>query len=187
MKSFTSERYQILEERGYTIIRRRWRSLRTLFLAVFWVAFNVLFMPDHVRSFSVSGLSSALGWLSLTPFLIEIVLTYGLVASFFNKTDILMGRGLVQVKHYPIWCPGNRKLNAHDIKQIYVDYKTTERYDQETRMTKSTTTYYVNARDRRDKDIRLMGNIFDPEEARFIEAEMEKALEIEDEPVPGAV
>lgn len=187
MKSFTSNRYQILQESGLTVIRRRWRSPRTLFLAGFFVLFNVFFMPDYVRSFTVPEFNSMGGWIGLVPFVIEAGLVYALAASFFNKTDIAMGRGFVQIRQYPLWAPGNKKLNAHDIEQIHVTHQISDRRDPDTKITKSTTTYYVNARDRRGRDIKLVGNIFDKAEADFIETEMEKALEIKDEPVAGAV
>lgn len=191
MKMPTPEHHELLEENGYTIIRRKWRSLRTVIIAAFMIFVTAFFVPDAVSSVSISALSEPLTWLKLIPLGLSLGLAYGLAASYFNKTDIAIGRGKVEIKHYPIWWPGQKKVNANDITQIYVTEKVThhgDRHSHDVHATHSTTTtYQVHALDRNNKRKTLIRGLEDKDEAKYIETNMEKALNIKDEHVSGAV
>ena len=115
----------------------------------------------------------SLGWL-LGP--------YYLLASYKNKTTIVLTNKTLSIKHVPIPWLGNRNMPASNLVQLYV------------RQGKRTGTifnpsylYDLRAKLKNGREINLVGNLASKEVGHFLEQQIESYLGIVDQPIQGEV
>ena len=112
--------------------------------------------------------------------LVGLGLTYYVIAALFNKTIIFVDYDILTIKHkpFPFW--GNKKVNAQDLKQLYVNQKISRNRHG------ASSSYEVHALTKSGKNIKLIA-LSNSEESLYIEQEIEKFLRIEDQPVKGEI
>ncbi|MFC7338308.1 hypothetical protein ACFQY0_14025 [Haloferula chungangensis] len=158
-------------------ITRRWRSGMAWFLLFFTIFWNGFMIVWHTMA-----LSSGMWHMSLFGIIhtaVGIGLAYTVAASFLNSTAIRCQPGSIQIEHGPLPWKGNLTLDTNGLQQLYVSEKINRGKNG------SSTSYQLEAvlRDKRRKT--LIKNLTDPDQALFIEQEIEELLKIRDRSVVG--
>lgn len=172
-KSFT------VEQNGpELVLTHRWyspgKAFGLLFFTVFWDGFLLVW-------YGIAFASNGPLVMKLFPLLhvaVGVGMTYLTVATFVNKTVIRAGPQEVSVLHGPLRWPGDAALARRDLQQLFCEEKISR--------TKNGTsiTYKVWAV-LRDRRVALASGLDTPEQALFIEQQVERRLGILDRPVPG--
>lgn len=110
--------------------------------------------------------------------LVGLGLAYGTLASHLNKTVITVNSSGLEVKSGPIPAPGNKRLEAMTLKQLY-----TKQIMSRSRVTSYH--YQVRAINSENQDHIVVEGLTDPMQALYIEQEIEQSLGIKDRPVRG--
>jgi hypothetical protein len=162
---------------GQLTITRRWRHWLYIPMALFccfWDGFMILWF----------GIAIAKGVWIMALFgtlhgAIGLGLTYFVIAGFFNRTVVTASSSLLAVRHGPLPWPGNNRFNARAVDQLYCVEKQ--------RRTKHGYhyVYTVNVRNKQGESKVLVSGLRSAEQALYIEQEVERHLEIEDEAVRG--
>ena len=116
------EGLDLIQTQSGVIIRKSWFSwlvVPMVFFVIFWDGFLVFwyFMAFHSPKHGPQAM------MLLFPLLhvgVGIGLTYFVVSSFFNKTDVTVSFSGVQVSIYPLPWPGNKQVAAGEITDILV-------------------------------------------------------------------
>jgi len=156
----------------------RWFGWGHIFLAVwcvFWDGFLIVWY----------ALSLAAGmWLMvLFPTLhaiIGIVVTYYTLAGFLNRTIVKIGNGQLEIWHHPLPWRGEKRFSTSDVEQIYCKENVSHSSDGTT--AQSYEVYTILHQGQREK---LVTGLKEPQQALYIEQELEQFLYIQDVPVPG--
>jgi len=167
-----------MEERyGELVLSRKWFSIGAVLLlvfAIFWDGFLFTFykmmlsgdtVPIGAVLFPVLHVAAGVG------------ITYSAIAGLVNKTTITVGVDQLTIRHGPIPWRGNRTLYRSDFVQLYVE---------EVRR-KNNTSYRLNAVLANQKKLKLLSGIDERSQAIFVEKEIEKFMDIQDERVSGEV
>lgn len=180
-----------LIENEYSLtIERKWFNYSYIFILVFcafWDGILISFYAGMLTSFTkdIEGNID----LSMLPVLffpiihvaVGVGLTYYGLSGLLNKTIINSSNGLLTVKHTPLPWFGNHKIDTANIRQLYCAEKT--------RHTKSGHyhVYDLNVILNDDKQIHLVKNLPELDQAVFLEENIEKYLNIKDEQVMGEI
>jgi len=179
---------QFIDHGNYLEIVRVWRGRGTLYWAgftvVYWVALSWGFyeyFPSWRDSWNPSNLSEP--WEEFVGWLVGVVggisLTYHALANFFNKTYIFANESKIEIRHRPVPWIGNLKVDATDINQLYVK----EVVHQEEGGTRKD--YELRAKSNSGKDIKILSDLPDADQAEFVEERLKALLHIENQPVRG--
>jgi hypothetical protein len=158
-------------------IRYRWFRWTVLFMALFcvvWDGFLVaFFMPAVLRGawqFALFGsLHAAVG----------VGLTYATLAGFLNRTRIRTTGRRIRIDHGPLPWLGNRTIDADSIEQLFCREK------RGTSRSGARYSYEVRALLKNGRQVTLVGNLVEPEEAAYLEQQIERRLGIQDRPIAG--
>jgi hypothetical protein len=158
-------------------IRYRWFRWTVLLMALFcvvWDGFLVSwFLPSILRGAWEIALFGSL------HAAVGIGLTYATLAGFLNRTRIRTTGRRIRIDHGPLPWLGNRTIDAESVEQLFC---------RETRpMTRSTNrfSYEVRALLKNGRQVSLVGNLVEPEEAAYVEQQIEGRLGIKDRPIAG--
>ncbi|MGC4122270.1 MAG: hypothetical protein QM765_48345 [Myxococcales bacterium] len=172
------ERFSVDEGPGGLSIEWRWFTFKTIFLiffCLFWDGFLVVWYQSAFTDRE---------WVAiLFPVLhvaVGVSMTWTAIAQLFNRTRIVASRGSLRIQHSPLPWPGNRVLKLSDIDQLFCD-ETVHKGD-------DSTTYTYNLRAMlhgTSKRLKLIGSLDRPDQALFLEQQLERFLGIEDRPVHG--
>jgi phage FluMu protein Com len=144
-----------LESDGSTMtISTTWNKIAGIFLVIFSAIWNSMIWGIFIPNFIPIGteiLTSSetavegFDFIGLVPLLfmgifalVGVWLVYYALANLINKTKFKVGTGILQVTHGPLPLRRNRKLETHDIDQLYVK----EIYHQRARSGTSTSSNY---------------------------------------------
>jgi len=165
-----------------TITRRWWSTPAVVILTIFTIIWNGI---------SWGGFVMVLEDMPPAALFIALFLLIGLLMGYFtlclmlNSTVITVGRELV-IRHGPLPVPGNRRLAASDLDQLYVtEHVSTSRSDSGRRTTQ--VSYQLRARLQDGSGVKLLRAVTEAEEALYLEQLIEEELGIVDEPVRGEV
>ncbi len=167
-----------LQHDGYQIeISRTWFNSSYIPMLIFAIVWNGFLFFWYTTAF-LSG-----SWLMiLFPIghvCVGVGLAYRVIAGFLNKTYITADSSSVTVAHKPVPYFGNKTVASSNIKQLFVK-------DKAKRSKNSTsTTFEVHILTHDRKNIVLLKDLPESEQAYFIEQEIEKYLNITDIPVRG--
>ncbi len=180
-----------------TIFNRAWRSpfdLTPLPGGPVWLS------DGHVRVMPVgSGLPgggygfSLTSWLPYLLLLPGVGLAYWAVCGFVNRTVIRAGETL-SIRHGPLPWPGNRRLPADQVRQLYVRRRSSYHYHRHHRRRGDVsyvdvdgpvvhTWFELRAVLADGSSLTLLPAIEDEEEALYLERAIESALGLENRPV----
>ncbi len=171
-------RISIAQDGADLVITRRWFSgsfVALLFFCLIWDGFLAFWYygafatnaPLLTKLFPVVHLAVGMG------------LSYFTVAGFVNRTLLRVGVGQIQVRHVPLPWPGNKILLRDSVEQLFSE----ERISRSNNGTSCT--YRVSAVLRGGARTKLVSGLPSPDQAVFIEQQIESYLGIEDRPVPG--
>lgn len=158
------------------LIQRTWFHWSVLFLLVFAVIWNGMIWGVFVPNFG--GFSRSPDWF-LLPFIgVGLGLIVYIVFSFVNSTVIEVDVQAIVVQHKPIPFPG-KYVDSADVEQLY-----SKRHVHSSK-NGSSSTYSLYVVTSSGDHQRLVSNLGSPEQALFMEQEIERFLGIEDRPVRG--
>jgi hypothetical protein len=168
---------QVSTSGGALQITRRWFSAQYVFLIFFAVVWNGFMVFWHVMAWSSGSRFMSLFGLLHTG--VGLFLIYYTLAGLVNRTEVRVESGRLSVEHYPLPWPGGKQVQAAAIKQIYC----TERVNN----TKNGVRYRyeVHAVMGDSAKEKLLDGLNDPEQALYIEQELERYLGIQDQAVRG--
>lgn len=169
----------LLHHRDALIIRRRWFSPKLawplLLFCLIWDGFMIVWF----------GIAIAHGeWIMALAGILHggvgLGISYYVAALFLNHTDITITPEHLSICHAPLHWPGGKRLDSASLTQLFC--KEGRGYTQNSR---HVPLYEVFAADLADKHHKLLGALPTPEQARYIEQEIESVLGLENCAVKG--
>lgn len=161
------------------VIRRKWFGPHVFFLipfTLFWDGFMVFWFYTAFTQGQL--MMAAFGSIHA---MVGIGLTYFVICSFANATDIAVDPNHVEVKIHPFPFPGGKKIRTSDITQLYCDERISHNKNG------TSVSYTVKIIDQGGKYTKLVSGLKEAEEAKFIENKIESILGIENQPVAGEI
>jgi hypothetical protein len=158
-------------------ITRQWFGAKAIGLLVFccfWDGFMIVWF-----SIAITRKLWPMAAFGTIHALVGVGLTYAAVAMLLNTTTITAQHGTLQVTHGPLPAPGTLRLPTDRLAQLY-----TMRHVSHTRNGTSIA-YELRAKVRDGTDVKLIGGLEKPEQAVYIEQQIESFLGIVDHPVQG--
>ncbi len=165
------------------VLVRDWNRLNgalALGFGVFWLVMLFVIMRPFFSDFPGSQMPVTFIF-ALFPFFGVYMMVSGLYG-LLNQTMIRVGSGSLRTAHAPLPWPG-KHFDAHDLEQLFVSQKVSTSSGRSGRST--TITYRVEAVTRTGERVKILQGLESPEQAQFIEQEIERYLRIEDTPVRG--
>lgn len=163
---------------GELRIVRRWFLPAAWFLVVFCGIWDTAVLT-FIGSAMASGEWGSVLFASLHA-TVGLLLSYLTIALFANTTRISVRRGELDVRHGPLPWLGNGTYPVRSVRQLFTKEKvTTNKNGQPSR------SYEVHFIDTDSNKKKLLVGLPDPQQAWFIESEIERHLGIEDVPVEG--
>lgn len=129
---------------------------------------------DFWRDASIAA-QTWIHWLPLLPLVAAVVVTYIAYAVWRNSTHIFLSQETLEVYRAPIWLPGNRRIDAKAIEQVYVRH-----YPRS-----SGRSIHVHLKLHNKVDVKLLRILYPLEHALFVEKTIENYLGINDRKVYG--
>ena len=171
---------EVLKLNNELDIELTWRRSLNTFLTIFTIFWNsIIFVIAAVVI--LSGNYSALLFLSI-HLSVGIGLLYHTLTKIFNRTNITVNRYRLLIEHRPLKLPfyPDRNIPIGDIEQVFV-----EKYTASTNNGQPNYAYSVNTILKGNKRIQLLKGMKHPDQALYIEQEIEHFLQIEDKKVLG--
>lgn len=155
----------------------RWFSSQHVVLAVFAVAWNGFLLAWFGIAYTQGEWVMAL--MGSVHLLVGLVVAYGTLAGFLNRTTVQLAPGRLTVRHGPVPWPGSVDVPAADLDQLFtvqtsIPTKHGHRY-----------TYELHARLADGHHVVLVRNLQSAPVAQAMEARVEAALGIVDRQMPG--
>ncbi len=170
------DKIDVLVNPSEIMIRRKWLGWEVVPLAIFCIAWD---------SFLFFWYSMALGgekapWIAIVfpigHVAVGVGLTYYVVASIFNTTDLSISASKITVWSYPIpWGP-RTVVNTDDIVDVRIKH---------TSSSNGKSSYGIRYKNRSNREKSLIRGGLNDDQAEFIEYHMRKTLNLKD-PEEGA-
>lgn len=150
-----------------------------------FMLFFTLFWNFIVFIFVIIGISTGeyqmLLFISI-HLLIGVSLLYYVIATLVNKTHIQVSRRHVDIVHTPLKLPfyKSRKVFSNELEQLFV-----YRYVSSTTNGQPNHAFGLKTRLKDGKEIELIKGLKHPDQAAYLEQQIEKFLNIEDKPMEG--
>lgn len=150
-------------------ITRKWFGWETIFITVFAVIWNSFIFSDFTGFENLPLLHTVAG----------VCVSYYALTSWLNKTTIKISKSRIEIKHSPLPWLGNKKIDALDVKQVYGKEKVSRNSNS------SSVSYEVHIIAHRGNDTKILSGLSSSEQALYVEQEIEKYLNIQNQPVRG--
>lgn len=167
-------------ERGRLVIIRRWYSPVAFIMVIFCLFWNGFLYNWYATAthgplfFSVVAMVFPLLHVGA-----GVVVTYTTIAMFCNRTTITVTDQELAIRHAPLPWPGNRRIAAQALRQLYCEEQVSRGKDGTTK------SYHLSAVLEGGDKQRLISTLLTAEQVRFIEQKIEERLGIVDAPVAG--
>lgn len=161
----------------YMQITRTWASLKIIGLIFGAAIWNFVWISNDFLEILSSDRELLLKLFCLVFIVGGAFLIYYIIASALNKTEIYVNKNTIAIQHHPIPWPGNKTIEAKNIKQIYV------KRIEKRRENRTYVSYGVSGLTFDDQNIKLLPGLKDFHSAHFVEKNIEDYLGIEDEEV----
>lgn len=171
------ESYSLLSELNLEI---SWRKSASSFLLFFTIIWNLFLIP-FVGVAVLSGELMILGVISL-HLLVGVCLLYYTIATLVNTTYIMVDRHRITIDHKPLHMPfyPNRDIPIREVKQFF-----TKKYMSGKTNGNPNYAYSLHLQKEDGSEVRLLKGLKRPNHARYVEQEVERFLDIPDQPVEG--
>jgi hypothetical protein len=153
------EGLDLLTAAGGIVIRRVWRTWKIAPLMVFTVLWDGFLFFWYAQVLSRSHPPLAVVLFPLGHVAVGLGLTYYVVASLVNKTDILISSSSLRVTTGPLPWIGNKDVTVDEIANVVVRLRSGNR---------GSTSYSVMYADRSRKERKLVGFISQSDQAEFV-------------------
>lgn len=172
---------------GRVLLVRRWFTPAVLLMVgfcFFWNGFLV-FWYALAAQVPTGGPGPSLGMkivfllLPLVFVAVGLLVAYGTAAALLNRTTIELDCNTLSVRHGPVPWSGNCNVRTQDVRQLYVQRS------RERGRRRAFYTYDLSAVLSDGRKIHLLRGLTDPDEATFLEQELERVLKLPDERVRG--
>lgn len=157
-------------------IVRRWRESSAYVIAlfcVFWNAFLVFWYRITVDAPIIFKL------FPLIHVGAGLYMTYRTLATLLNTTTITVGDDELSVRHHPLPWPGGLRVPAAELAQLFTEEQITETKNGVSR------SYHLGAVLKDGTKQRILANLPEPDQALFLEQQIEERLGIVDVEVGG--
>jgi hypothetical protein len=161
--------------KGTLCIVRRWFAQKYVFqgfFTVFWCGFLVIWYAAAGKRDDLMFTLFPIGHVAVGLWLI-----YSTLAGFLNRTTIVVTEGSISIAHAPIPWSGNRVIPTASLRQLYCEDVITRGKNGPNH------TFSLNAVIDGGRKLTLLSKLETPDQARFIEQEVERFLGIVDAPV----
>ena len=172
-----------VEDTGHTLrITRRWFSPVFVFLLFFCIAWDAFLIFWYTMALG-GGPGGAFGWLfvifPIAHVAVGVGLTYFTVAGFLNRSVIEAAHGELTIRHGPVPWPGNHTLPTDELDQLYCEEQKHHGKNG------TSTSYRLSAMLKDGRKLKLLGHLQEPDEALFIEQQIESHLGIPHREIAG--
>lgn len=169
---------QVQETMEGTVITRRWFNLAVAFLIPFCIAWDSFLIFWYSIALSGKG-----PWImAVFPLLhvaVGVGLTYYTLATLFNTTRIVAGRGFLRIQHGPLPWMGNTELPTGNLNQLYGKEKISRGKNGPHYQ------YELWAALHDGSTRKLLGAGITMEQALYLEQKLERALALKDRTMAG--
>ncbi|MEZ4883496.1 MAG: hypothetical protein R3E32_02075 [Chitinophagales bacterium] len=172
------EKFEILKLRSSLDISYKWYSPIYIFLAffaLFWNGFMAVWY--YIALTEGIWMMAIFGVIHLS---VGVGLIYTVLAGFFNTTHINVTSARLKILHEPLPWRGSCELEVSEIDQLFCKLQINRGKNGSTSQE-----YHLYLIDVTGKHTKLLTNLQTPEQALYLEQELEQFLEIEDRKVPG--
>jgi hypothetical protein len=160
-----------------TIIRR-WFTWAAIFMVIFCVVWDGFLVAWYVVGMA-AGAPLIMLLFPILHVAAGVFITYLTISLFVNRTVIRVAGGELTIRHGPLPWFGNHTLFGGDLEQLYCEEKMHRGKNS------TSTTYSVGAILRGGEKKELLSGLETPDQALYIEQQLERKLGIEDRPVSG--
>lgn len=149
-----------------------WWQLKYLFWGLFCLVWNGGLLSGFLGGMNYFICLLPHSWLGLGLF-------YYVLTGFFNRTVVAVTPDQLSINHGPLPWFGNKQLDPMMLKQLYVQERTHRNKGQRYY------SYEVHMVTVDGRNQKLVGSLGSPDQAFFLEQEIERFMGIKDQPVPG--
>jgi hypothetical protein len=167
--------FTAVHEQFDLVITRRWFSCGVLPLIPFCIIWDGFLVVWYTIAFT-RDTPLIMKLFPIGHLAVGVYLTYTCLTGLFNRTEFRVNPRTLAIRHYPFWWPGARAIDVSTIDQLFCE----EVYGQ-----RGSRTYKLGVQLKDGNRIDLVKNLNQPNEARYLEQEIEKRLGIADRVVPG--
>lgn len=157
-----------------------WHVLGMVFFCVFWDGFLIVW---YTAALGENG-NWFMAAFPIFHLAVGVGMTYSMIAHFFNRTEITLDDGELEVYQGPIPWPGNTTLKTGSILQLYCTLDTGSWFRNQNRVNPNVVA--VNALMANGVRFVIVGGMT-MDEGLFIEQQLEEWLDIVPKRVPGQV
>ncbi|MBK1827759.1 hypothetical protein [Haloferula rosea] len=159
------------------VITRRWFTPAVFFLLFFCIFWNGFMIVWHGIAITQGmWIMSAFGLIHTA---VGIAVAYSVLATFLNSTVVQAGPSGIGIRHGPLPWRGNQTLSRDQLQQLYCQEKVSRGKNG------TSVRYHLTAVTPGNQRQTLIKNITDPDQAIFLEQQIEKHLGIMDTQVAG--
>lgn len=181
----TCSRPEVALPRGFEVknvdnawqISWRWFRWMHLGLAVWCVLWDGFLIVWYALAFG-SGMWPMALFATLHA-IVGVATTYYTLAGFLNRTIVKIGNDQLEIWHHPLPWRGEKRFQTSEVEQFYCKENLSRSSDGTSR---NYEVYVIFRHNLREK---LVTGLNEPEQALYIEQELERFLYIQDAPVPG--
>ena len=177
--------WQVAREGNQLVLTRKWFKPLFLFLLLFSFVWNSFLVGWYSLLGGIGG-EAGFSAFSLIFFIfplghvaVGLGLAYYTLAGLLNRTIITVDRSALSIKHRPLPWRHSGVIAAHELDQLYC------KEERQSNKGSSWYTYSVSALLRDGRERKIMSGLDSPEEALYLESEVERYLGITDRPVAG--
>ena len=170
--------FSVAQEGADLLITYRWFSAGFVFLLFFCLFWDGFLAVWYYLAF-VKGGPLGMKLFPLIHVAAGIGLTYFTLAGFVNRTIVRASSGELAIRHLPLPWPGNKVLSRADVEQLFCEEKMSRGRNG------TSVAYQVSAVMRGGSRVKLVSGLASPEQALFIEEQIEGFFGIKDRPVAG--
>lgn len=155
-----------------------WRQSNSSFMTLFTILWNTFLIPFVYIAFTSGDIRVLLG-ISI-HLIIGLGLLYNMIANFINTTEVNVDRQRLLIEHQPLHFPFYKEhhVPTSDIRQVFI-----KKYVASKTNGMPNFAFSVNVELDSKRTIQLVRGLKHPDQAMYIEQQVERFLEIEDRPV----
>lgn len=172
------KKFQVEEEPGLLRISWRWFTPSLLFLTFFCFVWDGFLLLWYTAAFTFPKIPWMFKVFPLLHVGVGVFLTYWVIAGYLNTTKVEVTRRSLSIQHGPVPWKTNWTLEGRDLKQLFCKQKVYQN-----NKGAPTHTYELLAYTRDGRTLTLLDSLEAPQQALYLEEQLERRLGIDDEPV----